>query len=67
MKAFLLSLVIAFATFPLLTRRVDVTHPQTERVGPSLIGTWKLVSATETLRDGRTRPYPDLGPALLDI
>ena len=27
-----------------------------------LIGTWKLVSTEEKLRDGRTRPYPDLGP-----
>jgi len=27
----------------------------------ALIGTWKLVSTEEKLRDGRTRPYPDLG------
>jgi Lipocalin-like domain len=25
------------------------------------VGTWKLVSTREQLRDGRTRPYPDLG------
>jgi hypothetical protein len=27
-----------------------------------LVGSWKLVSTEEKLRDGRTRPYPDLGP-----
>ena len=26
-----------------------------------LVGTWKLVSTEEKLRDGRTRPFPDLG------
>jgi Lipocalin-like domain len=34
--------------------------------GPSakemLVGTWKLVSTEERLRDGRVRPYPDAGP-----
>lgn len=25
------------------------------------IGTWRLISTEEKLRDGRTRPYPDLG------
>ena len=27
----------------------------------SLVGTWKLTLTEEKLRDGRTRPYPDLG------
>src|SRR5690349_19887661 len=27
----------------------------------SFLGTWKLVSTEEKLRDGRTRPYPDIG------
>jgi lipocalin-like protein len=26
-----------------------------------LVGTWRLVSTEERLRDGSTRPYPDLG------
>ncbi len=26
-----------------------------------IVGTWKLVSTEEKLRDGSTRPYPDLG------
>ena len=28
----------------------------------AILGTWKLVSTEEKLRDGSTRPYPDLGP-----
>jgi len=27
-----------------------------------LIGTWKLVAAEETLKDGTTRPFPSFGP-----
>lgn len=27
-----------------------------------LIGTWELVSTEERLKDGTTRPYPDMGP-----
>jgi len=27
-----------------------------------IVGTWKLVSAEETLKDGRTRPFPQFGP-----
>jgi len=27
-----------------------------------IVGTWTLVSTEEKLRDGTTRPYPDLGP-----
>ena len=27
-----------------------------------LIGTWKLVSAEHTMKDGTTRPYPSYGP-----
>lgn len=28
-----------------------------------LIGTWKLVSTEETLKDGTTRPFPQFGPS----
>ena len=27
-----------------------------------LVGTWKLVSTEETMKDGTTRPYPEYGP-----
>ena len=27
-----------------------------------LVGTWKLLSAEETLKDGSTRPFPQFGP-----
>jgi hypothetical protein len=27
-----------------------------------IVGTWKLVSAEETLKDGTTRPFPAFGP-----
>jgi hypothetical protein len=27
-----------------------------------IVGTWKLVSTEETLKDGRTRPFPQFGP-----
>lgn len=27
-----------------------------------IVGTWKLVSAVQTLEDGTTRPYPQYGP-----
>jgi len=27
-----------------------------------IVGTWKLVSTLETLKDGTTRPYPEYGP-----
>jgi hypothetical protein len=27
-----------------------------------ILGTWKLVSAEETLKDGTTRPFPSFGP-----
>jgi Lipocalin-like domain len=41
-------------------------YPQTQVMKSSiqdlLVGTWRLVSTEERLRDGRTRPYPDLGP-----
>ena len=32
------------------------------RAREPFIGTWKLVSAQETLKDGTVRPYKDLGP-----
>jgi len=27
-----------------------------------IVGTWKLVSTEETLKDGTTRPFPPFGP-----
>jgi hypothetical protein len=40
------------------------TKPVPERpsVRSQLVGTWKLVSTEEHLKDGTTRSYPDLGP-----
>jgi hypothetical protein len=34
---------------------------QSPSIRKELVGTWKLASAFESLRDGKTRPYPDLG------
>ena len=36
-------------------------HSGGDSVRKKFVGTWKLVSTQEQLRDGRTRPYPDLG------
>src|SRR5689334_10518694 len=40
-----------------------VLHLQAQDKGnqPSFIGTWKLLSTQEKLRDGHTRPYTDIG------
>ena len=36
---------------------------QTEsEIRSQIVGTWKLVSAEETLKDGTTRPFPSFGP-----
>jgi Lipocalin-like domain len=36
---------------------------QTEsEIRDRIVGTWKLVSAAETLKDGTTRPFPTFGP-----
>jgi hypothetical protein len=36
---------------------------QTEsQVRDRIVGTWKLVSAEDTMKDGTTRPFPGLGP-----
>lgn len=36
---------------------------QTEaEVGDRIVGTWKLVSTEETMKDGSTRPFPAFGP-----
>jgi Lipocalin-like domain len=37
--------------------------PARDNVRSLLVGTWKLVSTEERLRNGGTRPYPDLGAA----
>jgi lipocalin-like protein len=31
-------------------------------VRDQIVGTWKLVSTEETMKDGTTRPFPDYGP-----
>ena len=41
----------------------DSAPSQTEpEVRDRIVGTWKLVSAEETMRDGTTRPFPAFGP-----
>ena len=35
---------------------------QSSDVRNHFLGTWKLVSAEDTMKDGSTRPYPDTGP-----
>ncbi|HTS38172.1 MAG TPA: lipocalin-like domain-containing protein [Candidatus Solibacter sp.] len=40
----------------------SVFAPGESEIRDQLVGTWKLVSAEETLKDGTTRPYPFLGP-----
>ncbi len=36
-------------------------HSGASSIRQKFVGTWKLVSTQEQLRDGSTRPYPDLG------
>jgi hypothetical protein len=36
-------------------------HAGADSIRQKFIGTWKLVSTQEQLRDGSNRPYPDLG------
>ena len=36
---------------------------QTEaEIRDRIVGTWKLVSTEQTMKDGTTRPYPQYGP-----
>jgi hypothetical protein len=44
------------------TRLYPQTTESEQTVREKLIGTWTLVSTEEKLRNGSTRPYPDLGP-----
>jgi hypothetical protein len=37
-------------------------HAETRSIQQSLVGTWKLISTEEVLRDGHRGPYSDLGP-----
>lgn len=58
---------IAQAVVALVLVASSFTHaqsPSTEHrsVRDRIVGTWKLVSTEEKLRDGTTRPYPDIGP-----
>jgi hypothetical protein len=40
-----------------------VASAQTEsEVRDRIVGTWRLVSAEDTMKDGSTRPFPGLGP-----
>jgi len=47
----------AFLVFACAMARGEQSQP----IQKALAGTWRLVSTEEKLRDGRTRPYPDLG------
>ena len=41
----------------------SVSVPLSElEIRDRLVGTWKLISAEQTLQDGATRPYPRFGP-----
>lgn len=53
-------------TFAILSGLISLSlaalgQTQAKSAKQDLIGTWRLVSTEEKLRDGRTRPYPDLG------
>ena len=49
------------AIFVCLVTCVLRLQAQNKSNQPSFLGTWKLVSTEEKLRDGRTRPYTDMG------
>jgi hypothetical protein len=49
-------LVLAFAFYT--TSALSQTQPD---IRDRIVGTWKLVSTEETLKDGTTRPFPYLG------
>lgn len=49
--------------FPLVLLFGLSAFSQTEsEIRDRLVGTWKLVSAMQTMKDGTTRPYPKYGP-----
>jgi Lipocalin-like domain len=40
-----------------------IVYAQSEaEIRDRIVGTWKLVSTEQTLKDGTTRPYPEYGP-----
>ena len=40
-----------------------IVYAQSEaEIRDRIVGTWKLVSTEQTLKDGTTRPYPQFGP-----
>jgi hypothetical protein len=39
-----------------------VTSQSDSEIRDRIVGTWRLVSAEETLKDGTTRPFPAFGP-----
>jgi lipocalin-like protein len=46
--------------FTLLFSSMMVGQTESE-IRDRIVGTWKLVSAEQTMKDGTTRPYPQLG------
>ncbi len=60
MKATLVTSALLLAVSAYLA--IASAQAQKLSVRSRLIGTWMLVSTEQRLKDGTTRPYPDLGP-----
>src|SRR5262245_1289944 len=56
-----LLLLIALVLFALWATWFFAKRQISSRFSRHLVGTWKLVSTEEKLRDGKTRPFPNLG------
>ena len=56
-RNFLLFLMLATVARPMQSQSKE----SQQTVRDKIVGTWTLVSTEERLRDGTTRPYPDLG------
>ncbi|HUA16143.1 MAG TPA: lipocalin-like domain-containing protein [Verrucomicrobiae bacterium] len=54
--------VSAFCLFSLALCALSGRDATESEIQDRLVGTWKLVSTEETLRDGTTRPFPSFGP-----
>jgi hypothetical protein len=53
---------LAFLLFGVALCSVSVSGQTESQIRDRLVGTWRLVSTEETLKDGSTRPFPAFGP-----
>jgi len=61
MKIFLLLLIGLALSTPSALGQTELTQTESQ-IRDRIVGTWKLVSTEETLKDGTSRPFPSFGP-----